>query len=653
MVIDLDNSYEKLKSEVGAVKSYTEAKTSLQQTLKNQGDNFQKALKDGQTTLEDFKQNSQKIKQDTKNQFSQLFDILSLTNGQGNNTLNYFKNKFIQTVKTKKPEIKNIIIQEVINAVNCDSQQQFVSNTPIYININSIDFFKQLKIDPTEKRGKFYYEKELFSISNTKKSLNRELYNRTQQPNVSLQQDFNSLYKGGSGQDLFNITYVETDNQGNSGQFFKIELSNRVSDGSGPTANRVASFLTDYYSSIEIIETHLYSGKIMDLLTGSLSIEAGEQSLDCNLKLNKYIERILGLCFDSAKEIDVQGSSKIPELDGIEENFFELTSLNERSIEEQRNRYLNGVIELTDCDNVQLPINNDFIFQSLSNIISGSTKDELDLVANLPDSILSNLNDDRYINLSTNLPSYKISLNNEFIKNLPKGLVMSILSPKVILPLIIMIKSLTQSATQSANQNIDYLIDNVSDFFSKFKKFTINIVSRIIAIFVKEIFEEIKKDIFNLLKVIVKDLAKEKAELKILMVTKLVQVLVSVAKLVQDFRDCKSVIDDLLGLFKVLTTGYGNIIPLPLLFASQALDGYSYTRAFLSTIEEMQKLGIPTGNLPSGAPNKFLLAKLSQMKSMAQEEAINGKVQIAVPALAVAAFGGGTTIPASAYGKKF
>ena len=53
------------------------------------------------------------------------------------------------------------------------------------------------------------------------------------------------------------------------------------------------------------------------------------------------------------------------------------------------------------------------------------------------------------------------------------------------------------------------------------------------------------------------------------------------------------------------------------------------------------------------APNKFVLAKLAQMKSMAEEEAANGKVQIAIPALAVAAFGGGTTIPSSAYGKKF
>lgn len=653
MVIDLEDSYENLKSEIGAVKSYTEAKTSLQESLKNQGDNFESLLSQGQTSLEELKRNAEKIRQDTKNQLSQLFDINTLTKGKGKNTTNYLKNKFIQTIEKKKPEINNIIIQEIVNAINCDSEQQFISNQPIYININSIDFFKQLQIDPNTKKGKIYYEKKSFNASDTKKSLNKELYRRTQNPNESFQdspENQGLLYKGASGQDLFNITFVETDNQGNSGQFFKVELSNRLQDGSGPVANRVSSFVVDYYKSIDIIETHLYAGKITDLLTGSLSVQAGTQTLEASLKMDKFLKRILGLCFDSATEIDVQGSSKIPELDGIEEDFFELTSLNQRQIEEERTKFLNGVIELSDCDNVQLPINTDLIFQNLEQILSGTTKtDEIEMVQNIPDSILSGLEKDEYLRLSANLPAYQISLNTNFLKNLPIGLVMSILSPKVILPLMIMIKSLTQSV----GENIDYAIDNVQDFFKKFKKFTINLVSKIVAIFVKELFEQIKKDIFELLQVIVKDLAKEKASVKLIMITKLVQLLIVVANFISDYRQCKSVIDELLKLFRIATTGLGSSIPLPLLFAAQALDGYSYTRAFLNTLEELQKLGIPTGSLPSGAPNKFVLAKLAQMKSMAEEEAANGKVQIAIPALAVAALGGGTTIPSSAYGKKF
>ena len=83
-----------------------------------------------------------------------------------------------------------------------------------YVNINSIDFFKQLQINPDAKKGKFYYEKKPFSVNDTRKSLNRELYKRTQNPNQSFSSDPNNqglLYQGGSGQNLFNITFVNQD----------------------------------------------------------------------------------------------------------------------------------------------------------------------------------------------------------------------------------------------------------------------------------------------------------------------------------------------------------------------------------------------------------------------------------------------------------
>jgi hypothetical protein len=652
MSIDLQNSYDTLKTKIGGAKTYTEAKVAQVNQLKNQGDNLESALDKGKATLEEFKQNAQRIKQDTKSQLSQLFDITSLTNGSGSNTSKYFKDKFISAISKSKPEIMKIIIQETIHAINCSSQQEFVPNNPIYVNINSIDFFKQLQINPSGNKGKFYYEKKPFSVNDTRKSLNRELYKRTQNPDQSFSSDPNNqglLYQGGSGQNLFNITFVNQDNNGNQGSFFKIELNQRLSsDGINNVPNKVVDFVTDYFNSIEVVEPHLYSAKIMDILTGALSVEAGTKSLEANTKIQKFMNRILGLCFDSTQEIDTQGSSKIPELDGIDENFFELTSLNLRDIEEQQNKYNKKVVELVDCDNFQLPVNTDLIFEGLDQIISGTTiSEENDAINGLVDKVLSNTQ--KEFNLNLNLPSFKLNLNNEFIKNLPNGLVMSILSPKVLLPIMIMIKSLSQSV----GENIDYVIDNVQDFFNKFKRYVISITSKIVAIFVKVLFDLIKKDIFNLLQVIVKDLAKEKATKKYAMIAKLVQLLIIVANFIKDYRQCKSVIDELLNLFRVLTSGWGGEIPLPLLFASQALDGYSYTRAFLATVEEMQKLGIPTGNLPSGAPNKFVLGKLAQMKAMAMEEAENGKVQIAVPALAVAAFGGGTTIPQSAFGKKF
>ena len=117
------------------------------------------------------------------------------------------------------------------------------------------------------------------------------------------------------------------------------------------------------------------------------------------------------------------------------------------------------------------------------------------------------------------------------------------------------------------------------------------------------------------------------------------------------WRKCKSVVDEILGLLN-LVGGLipGGNIPLPLLFVSQLLGGYSETRAFIGTIEELQKLGIPTGDLPDGSPNLSVLAMFGQMKAMAKEEVENNKVQIAVGPLVVSP--AGLTIPANAFGKK-
>jgi hypothetical protein len=55
--------------------------------------------------------------------------------------------------------------------------------------------------------------------------------------------------------------------------------------------------------------------------------------------------------------------------------------------------------------------------------------------------------------------------------------------------------------------------------------------------------------------------------------------------------------------------------------------------------------------MPDGSPNLDLLSKFAQMKAMANEEAENGKVQIAVGPLTV--LPAMVTMPASSSGKKF
>jgi hypothetical protein len=109
-------------------------------------------------------------------------------------------------------------------------------------------------------------------------------------------------------------------------------------------------------------------------------------------------------------------------------------------------------------------------------------------------------------------------------------------------------------------------------------------------------------------------------------------------------------VDTYENLLKLLSRSFGDNIPLPLLLASRFLDGYSPTRANINIIGELEKLGIPTGPMPDGSPNKFMLAIKAIVDGVDKEETQNGKVQVACDGFSVTPIG--VTIPGFCYGKK-
>jgi hypothetical protein len=441
---------------------------------------------------------------------------------------------------------------------------------------------------------------------------------------------------GQSGQDLFDIQYVETDNLGQTGPWYKITLVDRVNN-----INKVGEFMVDYYKTIKIVDYHNIVSSVMNSLSGAISIQAniGVVQAEDATKFELILQRILGLCFDNKSEIDVSGVAKVAELDGVDDSFFEFTEIDLRNIDLTVNNIKNGVVEFENCDNVKLPVDSSSVLDSLNNLL------------HIPDSDLVNAADELTKSLTDNpewsgfaiTGNISAAVDLNFVKKLVQGLVTAILSPKILLPIFTMLKALGQTVVDQIN--------SFMDFAKKFKSFVINLVSKVGGLFVKELFQLIKKDIKNLIQQVIMDVAKESGDKRIIMILKLVQLLLIIAQFVSDWRRCKSVVDELLSLLNMATSGLGfGGIPLPLLFASQLLGGYSESRAFLGTIEEMQKLGIPTGPMPDGSPNLDVLSKFAQMKAMAKEEAENGKVQIAVGPLSITP--AGLTVPASAYGKK-
>ena len=379
---------------------------------------------------------------------------------------------------------------------------------------------------------------------------------------------------------------------------------------------------------------------IIESLTGAISIKANigiNQAGDAS-KFALILQRILGLCFDNAKEIDVSGIAKIAELDGVDDSFFEFTEIDLRNIDLRVDNLKNGVVEYQDCGNVKLPVDADAIIDSLENLQFVPDSDLVSAADAITQSI-SNNPQWQGLAIEGNIDA---ALDLNFVKLMAQGIVYSLLSPKILLPIFIMLKSI-------GNQIVD-LVTSYIEFAKLFKEFVINLVSKVGAIFVKELFELIKRDIRNLIQQVITDIAKEQGDKRITMILKLIQLLLTVAQFISDWRRCKSVIDEILWLLKIAGTGWGIQIPLPLLFASQILDGYSESRAFIGAIEELQKIGVPTGAMPDGSPNLDILSKFSQMKAMAKEESENGKVQVAIGALSITP--AGLTVPASSFGKK-
>jgi hypothetical protein len=631
--VDLNLDYKEAQKKIEASKAYKELKTQYDDTVKSAGESFENKKQDLTKSLNQVKEQQKRFQREIKTQFEQLLDINNVTGGKGSNSIAYVKKLLLKTIKNIEPKIAELLNEEALNAVGCDEQQTFTQQV-LYIKVSSIDLINLLKKDPNSDDGKVLYEKAPIVVQVPPFSMNKELYQLIQTGNPYTV-DNGQPYKGASGQDLFDIQYVEFNNIGETGPWYKVTLYNRVNN-----INKVGTFLKDYYKTIKVVDFTNIMAYIMESLSGCLSISGnvGITQTDDVSKFSAIIQRVLGLCFDNTKEIDVSGIAKIAELDGIDDSFFEFNEIDLRNIEQRITNVKNGVVEFLSCENVKLPVNFEEIIDGLGQL---NFVPDSDLVAAADSLTETMVNNPAWAGFAIE-GNIKAELDLNFVKLMVNGILMSVISPKVLLPIFIMLKSIGNTFMDSIN--------SLMDFAKQFRTFFINLTSKIGAIFVQELFNLIKKDIKNLLQSIIQDIAKEKLSKKYIIILKLIQLLLVIAEFISDWRKCKSVIDEILWLLKIAGTGFGNSIPLPILFGSQLLDGYSESRAFIGAIEEMQKLGIPTGPMPDGSPNLDILKIFGQMKAMSNEEAENGKVQIAIGALTMTP--AGLTVPSSAYGKK-
>lgn len=637
MAVDINEELKKSANKTSVYKSYKEYKKQYDDLKKKAGSSQEAANDLLSDQLSNFVKKRKKHTSNTKTFLDELIIQLKELKGAGIESDKLIKRIFVNSLKKVKPEIKTLLIDTVKKALSCSGVQLYTFNQTVYVPVKSVDLLGTLELATDDRIGKLFYEKPPISYNTYPFSMNKELYQRTQNLNQPYSAVASNNYNGTSLQNLFDITYVESYVDQNSqtiqGSFFKVDLKQRQN------LPVVDEFLNDYYSTVDLLDYTTFFTNLSDYVTGAISFGKGDGNLKL-VSLQKSLlvmQRILGLCYDSNKEIDVSGVSKLSENDNIDNSFFEFTDLDLRIIEQKTSDIKRGVIEFQDCDMVKEPLNVEALLTALDDLTFNENTSDINEI-NAALGVIYPAVDD----------TFKLSIDSGFFEQFVKAIVNTVLSPKAVLPIMVIAEVLNQPFTK--------LVSNMEDFAKLFRSFFIEFVSKIGAIFTKEVFNELKKEVKALVALLLGDISAEKIKKKYQMILSIVGIVPALTQTVKDFRECKSILDELLqllnlGIKKKLDklAENGGDLPLPLLLSAKLLDGYSPTRAFLNTINNLQEIGVPTGPMPDGSPNKFIASIKAMIDGNGQEIAENGKVAIGIGPLTITP--AGITIPKDAYGK--
>jgi hypothetical protein len=629
VTLDTSQAYREISEELASIQSFKSVQDANDLLKKKTGDKLEQNKNNLVTEYKKVKEAPKKFQQQVKTQLDHLVDLLKQTKPGSSETTKYIKKTLFKTAVKVKPEIKQIILDEYSKVLGCSQNQEYVPQ-PIWIPVSSIDLFQMLKSEPSSNYGKITFETSDLSTSSFPYPMNKQLYNRTQNLGNSFEQEYDQFYKGASGQDLFNIEYTNTNQSGfTGGDYFKVTLLSRQIG-----INSIEEFIVDYFESIQLFENQNFFKNLMETIVGSLKVQLPTKTIEVDQKFQKLIQRVLGMCFDNATEIDVTGTAKISESDGIDDSFFEMTSIDLRQIDESISLIQRGVVKFEDCDNVELPVDKDSLIQKITQLTNPDVSDNDSKIVEVADELTNTLSSPWSFTIPTGL---NLTIDTDLIKNLIKGLMTTILSPKVLLPLMVMLKAI-------GNQIVDSIYDAV-EFSRKLKTLFLNVVSKIGAIFIKTLTDILIKDIRNLLLVVQKELANSNKLKQYQIYVAALNTALTVAKGIKDYRKCKSILDEIKTIIQLAKSLLPTFVPKSIRSLAALKSGYDCTRSVLNQIKELQLVGFPTGPTPSGKPNMKIQTMIAACKGAQKERIDNGKMVGIIPPIDISQLLGAATGP--------
>ena len=654
---DLTSDFDNAKSQIASIKSYKDISAGTKELKKSAGNSFSQSTANLNSSLDKISNQQKRYLRDQPTSFDQLLQLINITSGSGLSSTKFLKKKLLEVVVKIEPQIQKLITEEALKALGCSQEQTFkgydktnlklnpITTLPvgegIYVPVQSLDLANLLKSPVDSKVGKISFEKnDPNVISGFYKPysgplpfpMNKTLNLRMEDSNLtrSYEQEFGKNYQGTSGLDLFDFVYTPTNQYGVNQPCYRVALIDKPANTltiSGTTPgqkiNKVGEFLNDYYSTIRLVDKVDFVAILLNIISGVISIQSNlsAQEIEKGSQFSLIIQRILGLCFDSRREIDVSGVSKVAELDGVDDSFFELTEVDLRNIEIRISNIQNGVMEFEGCDNVKLPVDYDTLINELikfrDTVDDQTPEQQVQSISNILDTLYQNPEWQAFLPTNFNL---EVAVNKEIIKQIPLAVASAVLSPKVLFPIFTLLQVVEGQAKNTYNQavtsgntfiqsgnttlgGVNNIINNGVDFLKVFKSFNIQLISKIGAIFLKALYDILKRDILLLISSVISDISKSQRLKKYTIILRLISLLLLLAQLIDDYRRCKSLIANILLLLKTIFGRPNGKTPLPLLFLTQFLPGTSPERSTINTIELLQSVGIPTGTLPDGSPN--------------------------------------------------
>ena len=548
----------------------------------------------------DFLEKRKRKKENNQDLFSEMIDIFEKFLNKGNN--NRSTDKLFSKNRIRKHATDSIIISArsskdiVLNRVKevffssdgiCGADSTIVLDS-LTLKPSEFDFLNLLTVSPDSDVGIISYE-PVKQVPG-KEKVNRKLY---------------ETFGGSPYQfDSQNNNTLFTIGWDNGGQFFNVSGLTQGISG----VIKVEDFFNDYYSTIEFpdIQDIVKNSMYLSLAGGSGDNPAFQKGINY---LNRLCSKLFAICGSplNGSSLKQNAVDLFNENDEDVEFYFNFDDVEGIDLDEENNR-LRKVLKFTDCNNFEIPVNTNILEDFIYLINNKSLNDNIN-------NIINDAATDAFDKSDGTIPqiNFNINLLNNFILNLPKALVMSVLTPKLFLPILIIYK-LFKAAIGA--------VLSVTDIMKKLNKLFNIVIKDLFWLFLREFWRLIKIDILENIKQVAARILRNKNKRYLTIIRSIISILQRIS--IRPPDNCFDIFNLILNTInEALRGGVSNAIPAILLSFADKLPGYSQDRAFMNISERLEAAGVPMGPI-YGASNDLPNLIKSIIDGHTEEEDLNG-----------------------------